>query len=142
MLKKLIMGVLFFNLAWANEYLLPSTTNFIHTVTILTESCGVVQISTKVGHLNPHGCCQYERKTKPHEFDPCGPAYLDGNRLTELVGPGFNCAATHLDVWGRDSYVYEDTYELKSDENGNYIGTSPESGVIDLRNGHETSKSQ
>ena len=104
----------------------------IHTIMISSSWCGNIGLSTKVGKLTKNNQCIYEKETEAHGTDKCGPHYLNGGELQNIVGSGYNCVATHAysNVTGKEGF---DEYRLISDENGNYIATYPNYGQIILK---------
>jgi len=118
----------------ATEY---STGNgeIIHSVTIAIKGLSLfdVYLSTKVGNMRG-GVCQYTKETTSLPYPFKGPQtiyYLNGVKLTQLVGLGYDCAATHAraDTPGREEGV--DSYLLVGDGKS-YVNTVPREGVIKL----------
>ncbi len=137
MLKKHILNYTFFLLFFissnvnAKEYQ-AGNNNPIHITTIQSSWCWSLAVSTKVGTMTDSGKCHYVKETQAHHVDTCDALQLNGARLEENAGSGFNCAATHVhssDVIERDGL---DEYTLMTDRNGHYINTSPHQGHINL----------
>ena len=114
----------------AQEYA-HSNAGTIHVTHAKARWCGNLGVSTKVGNKNTNGNCVYVKETPPNGFDTCGPFNLHGYRLEQIVGTGFNCAATHVhsNVFGEDGL---DEYTLISDKDGHYIYTEPYENTIIL----------
>jgi len=120
--------------AYAGEY--PDNTvssvmpNIIHAtaVNFPNRSCIVLNISTRLGHLQ-HGNCQFETETPANETSPCdmapyGVFRLDGTRLAEIAGKGWECGATHLKVLLGEKEIL-DSFKLISNDSGDFTGTEP-----------------
>jgi hypothetical protein len=117
--------------SYASEY--TQQINIIHEaiIKINGKCCPMILVSTKVGHMQ-NGKCQYEKETEAREYDYCGPERsfpLDGQRLKELVGMGYDCAATHARFPLHDGVL--DEYTLVSNQDS-YIATNPANAILDL----------
>lgn len=133
-------SIVFFSLLFsplllsAAEYTPKRDVELIHNVVIKISGncCPIIYLSTKVGHLE-NGDCQYEKETQRRSYGFCGPEEtypLDGDQLEQMVGIGYDCAAT---VASDPSNQVQgmDEYRLTSVD-GKYVATSPASGVIEL----------
>lgn len=119
---------------FAGEYSPTRDVTLIHNavVKISGNCCPNIYLFTKVGHLK-EGACVYEQETQPYEYGFCGPEKtfpLDGDKLEEMVGAGYDCGATvATDLTQQSSGI--DEYRLTSVQ-GHYVATSPDNGLIEL----------
>ncbi|GEM_PF-4440896 len=96
--------------------------------------CAFFNISTQVGHIQD-GKCHFEAETQSTQTSICdvrdGIFTLDGGRLKQLIGSGWECAATHLtaSIFGSTS----DEFKLISDGSGNYVNSDPAMGNVSLK---------
>lgn len=110
-----------------------STDKLIHSVTVKIKGscCPVIYLSTKVGKID-NGKCKYEKETTPTDYGYCGPSrtyFLNGERLKELVGPDYTCAATHAKLTLSGEGL--DEFTLISVDS-NYVASMPNAGAIEL----------
>lgn len=105
----------------------------IHTTTIQKSSCFNLQVSTKVGNINPNtGKCDYTAETTQRGSDECT-FELNGPSLkASLNGNVYTCAATRT-VSGNGFGEALDEFKLTSDASGNYISTDPILGNTTLK---------
>jgi hypothetical protein len=110
--------------------------NSIHKITLQhdpNKGCFEIYLSTKLGYLQADGSCQYQEETdrSQNPFMVCfaeEKTKLDGDKLSEIVPPGYTCAATHASgSMGED--IGLDEYQIFSD-GGKYISTTAEKGSI------------
>ncbi len=129
MYKKICLFIMLFSATalYAQEYNLSSAE--IHTTMLQSSWCGNLSVSTKVGNLSGNQCI-YSKETPPQGVDFCEPLHLNGTMLKNIVGAGFDCAATHVhsNVTGHDGL---DEYKLIS-KDGYYVDTIPSKGNINL----------
>src|SRR6185437_11313117 len=108
-----------------------SSVHAIHKVNIMSSRCDNIMLSTKVGKLNNTLHCAYQKETTPRPYHFCGPLYLDGDRLEELVGQGYDCAASHARATLTQKEGF-DEYRLSHNSDGHYVTTVPFEGTIML----------
>lgn len=95
------------------------------------QCCAEFELSTQVGYLM-NGVCQYQQETPKHVVSDCdvfpyGVFFLNGQRLEQLVGNQWTCAATHLHTFSFDKF---DRFILVANKQHHYINTVPTSGSI------------